>query len=435
MTSISIFLTPLTPENLNVCARSLPANCPLVFLNACETGRVGQSLSELGGWPKQFLGAGASAFLGTLWKVSDRQAREFAKIFYTEFLAGTPIGEAVRVSRREIHQRYPGDPSWLAYTVYAHPLAICSATAMWAEVQKTILHSLAPVLTEPASQSPRSGIIHRTERQGKKRATSALRAGLIPSRQVVEPRILEPELRGPTAGEERANQLDGMLLVFVPGGEVRIGAEGTNQPWSRPIHYIRLSPFWIGKFLVTNEQYLLFLNSNPGYGQPAYWNDPQFNQSQHPVVGVSWSDAHAYCRWAGLELPSEAQWEAAARGRDQRSYPWGSEAPTLQHANFSGKDSGTSPVAAHPAGIGPYGTFDQAGNVWEWCADPWSSTAYQNREEGQLDPVARGDIAVRALRGGSWMNPAQDLLSACRERATAKSRLNSQGFRCVWRPT
>jgi len=255
-----------------------------------------------------------------------------------------------------------------------------------------------------------------------------------PPPKPVEPPAREPLAPpGPPPGAERINEKDGTVLLYVPEGEYVLGAKDVHL-WSKPVHRVRLSPLWIGKFLVTNEQYSRFLQENASYSKPAFWDDRRFNGPQHPVVGVSWDEAQAYCRWAGLELPSEAQWEAAARGMDERPYPWGKEPPTPRHANFGGACGGTTPVGAYPAGQGPFGTLDQSGNVWEWCADPWSATAYQMIEDGELDPVARGDKAVRSLRGGSWNNPAQDLRAGYRDRGTAKLRLNSQGFRCVWRP-
>jgi hypothetical protein len=116
---------PLRPEDVHAHGESLGRRHPLVFLNGCETGRGGFSLLGLGGWAQALLEAGAGAFLGTLWPVKDQKARAFAHAFYAHFLGGEPIGEAVRQARREVKERFPGDPSWLAYTVFAHPLAAC----------------------------------------------------------------------------------------------------------------------------------------------------------------------------------------------------------------------------------------------------------------------------------------------------------------------
>jgi formylglycine-generating enzyme required for sulfatase activity len=194
----------------------------------------------------------------------------------------------------------------------------------------------------------------------------------------------------PAPGEERLHALDGTVLLYVPGGEYTLGAADLTDE-ERPIHRIVLRPFWIAKYPVTNEQYGRFLVANPRHAKPAYWADKWFNQPHQPVVGVSWEEAQAYCRWSRLRLPSEAQWEAAARGTDGRRYPWGNAAPTLEHANFGGREGGTTGVGSYPQGAGAFGALDQAGNVWEWCEDVWDAAAYRRRD-GQRDPVsATGD--------------------------------------------
>jgi len=237
-------------------------------------------------------------------------------------------------------------------------------------------------------------------------------------------------LGGEPVPGQRIQEKDGTVLVYVPGGEFTLGADDITDE-EKPIHRVRLTPFWISKYPVTNDQYRRYLDENPNQQEPEYWNHRQFNQPQQPVVGVSWEEAVAYCRWAGLELPSEAQWEAAARGQDQRRYPWGNEEPNASLANFGGTEAKTTPVGSYPGGAGPYGTLDQAGNVWEWCADVWDRRAYEGRE-GQLDPVATtGEAAVRVLRGGSWAVVARSLAAAYRFRDLAGNRYRFIGFRCV----
>jgi formylglycine-generating enzyme required for sulfatase activity len=241
----------------------------------------------------------------------------------------------------------------------------------------------------------------------------------------------------PAPGEERLHK-DGTVLLYVPGGEYTLGADDIGDD-ERPVHLVELSPFWIAKYPVTNEQYARFLAANPGSELPELWADKGFNQPQQPVVGVSRKEAQAYCRWAGLRLPSEAQWEAAARGRDRRRYPWGNDKPTPKHANFANRENGTTPVGAYPKGAGPFGALDQAGNVWEWCEDVWNPEAYRDRN-GQRDPVSTslstglsttGDSAVRCLRGGSWSDDAGYLAAAYRFRSWASNRFRYFGFRCL----
>ena len=194
---------------------------------------------------------------------------------------------------------------------------------------------------------------------------------------------------------------------------------------------MELSPFWIGKYPVTNEQYDRYLAANPGARQPEFWQDKRFNAPQQPVVGVSWEEAKAFCGWAGLGLPSEAQWEAAARGTDGRRYPWGDEEPAPERANYDRREGRTTPVGAYPLGAGPFGTLDQAGNVWEWCEDIWDTAAYRGRD-GSVDPVStKGDAAVRSLRGGAWILGARILAAPWRDGNRAVNRNRNIGFRCV----
>jgi formylglycine-generating enzyme required for sulfatase activity len=275
-------------------------------------------------------------------------------------------------------------------------------------------------------------------KKGEREQVRGMASELLGGRVAVAPEVRVEE---PRPGEERLHPVDGSVLVYVPGGEYVLGAEDLEglglkaewAEWSKPVHRVRLSPFWIGKYPVTHEQYARFLEASPGTREPEYWEDKQFNQPRQPVVGMSLEEAWAYCRWAGLALPSEAQWEAAARGTDQRRYPWGNQEPSPERANFGGREGRTTPVGAYPAGAGPFGTLDQAGNVWEWCADGWDEKAYRGRD-GKLDPVARppeGEAAFAALRGGSWAHPARSLAAAIRFRDWLGYRDQGFGFRCV----
>jgi formylglycine-generating enzyme required for sulfatase activity len=235
--------------------------------------------------------------------------------------------------------------------------------------------------------------------------------------------------REPMSGEERV-RVDGTVLLYVPGGEYVLGAEDVNEA-ARPVHRVVLSPFWIAKYPVTNEQYYRFLGAHPNARKPEYWNDKCFNQPKQPVVGVSWEEARAYCWWAGLRLPSEAQWEVAARGTDGRRYPWGDTKPTSEHANFGLHKACTTPVGSYPNGVGPFGTLDQAGNIWEWCEDVWNAAAYRTRDRQRNPLCSTGDPAVRCLRGGSWNYDANVLAVAHRNGSQASNRVRSFGFRCL----
>ena len=185
---------------------------------------------------------------------------------------------------------------------------------------------------------------------------------------------------GSTASGEPVWKQIGIDMVHIPAGEFLYG--DYRQPGY-------LDEFWIARTPVTNRQYEAFVNAT-GYERPEHWEGRRVhaNLMNHPVVYVSWDDAQAFCEWAGVFLPTEHQWEKAARGTDGRTYPWGDEEPTDKLCNFNDNVGTTTSVGRYsPQGDSPYGLADAAGNVWEWCED-W----YDERRE------------ARALRGGSWRN-------------------------------
>ncbi|CAM2065704.1 SUMF1/EgtB/PvdO family nonheme iron enzyme [Sulfidibacter corallicola] len=188
---------------------------------------------------------------------------------------------------------------------------------------------------------------------------------------------------------------------------------------------------------------------------PRFWgagNRPEKKDHNLPVVGVNWYEACAYCRWLeahfknnrplwwpssmAVGLPSEAQWEYAAKGKEGRPYPWGDDPPTEEMANFDGSQSGPTPVGIYPRGATPTKLFDMAGNVWEWCVDNFVSDIYNKRNVSKAEtPVIIEDSTVRVLRGGAWRGGATRLRSSYRFRNRAARRGNVIGFRCVlWLP-
>ena len=181
---------------------------------------------------------------------------------------------------------------------------------------------------------------------------------------------------------------------------------------------LELPVFWIGRYPVTNAQYKRFVDANPKYLVPAGWygKEPPMGKLNHPVVGVGWHDSKAFCDWAGLVLPSEEQWEKAARGSEGFDYPWGNEEPTAGHCNFNKNVGDTTPVGRYsPRGDSPYGCVDMAGNVWEWTA-----TRYL---EDRSRPV---------VKGGSWYEVAEECRCARRYRGyLGYGVVSTIGFRVV----
>jgi formylglycine-generating enzyme required for sulfatase activity len=208
-----------------------------------------------------------------------------------------------------------------------------------------------------------------------------------------------------------------------------------------PAHRVELTGFWMGMYPVTNEQYARFV-AETVRAFPESFTDRRFNDPAQPVVTVSWGDAQAFTVWltarlAGImaRLPTEAEWEYAARGTDGRRYPWGSEAPDASRATF-GQDYGTgrpSVVGHTPGGKSPFGVHDLAGNVWEWCLDAGSDSYAEIVKIDPVDPCYHGDTrgGARAVRGGSWSFVSRILRSAYRSRIVPQVREQFLGFRVV----
>jgi formylglycine-generating enzyme required for sulfatase activity len=218
-------------------------------------------------------------------------------------------------------------------------------------------------------------------------------------------------------------------MVMVPPGEFVMGSpEGEGRDDEHPQHAVYLSEFWIDKTEVRNEQYGQCVAA--GACQPSeYANDDRYGPSQ-AAVGVSWHDAHAYCEWAGKRLPTEAQWEKAARGTDQRIYPWRNEydSTKLNFCPGAGCVFYTAPVGSYPDGASPYGAVDMAGNAKEWCQDWYSGEYYAVWPP--TDPPGPDWGFSRIIRGGAWC-PGSDVRTGNREALGPDARGNCIGFRCA----
>jgi formylglycine-generating enzyme required for sulfatase activity len=216
-------------------------------------------------------------------------------------------------------------------------------------------------------------------------------------------------------------------MVYVTAGEFIMGSDegGSNE---QPVHAVYLDAFYIDKTEVTNVQYRACVEAGAcdPPGKTTYYDNAEY--AQHPVVFVSWNDADAYCRWAGKRLPTEAEWEKAARGTDGRTYPWG-EGIDCDHAQYSGCGGGTVPVGSKPKGVSPYGALDMAGNVWEWVVD-WYDSGYYSRSPGR-NPPGPDSGWYRVLRGGSWYDVQGDARCAVRFLYNPWIRFNDVGFRCA----
>jgi formylglycine-generating enzyme required for sulfatase activity len=278
---------------------------------------------------------------------------------------------------------------------------------------------------------------------------------------------------------EKKSEIDGMIMVNIPAGEFAMGYKNPESAkyvanMQQPEHVVDLDDFWMDKTEVTNAMFALFVGDTHyitevetignGYvatnpetywvkTDGASWKTPRGPGSSiigfddHPVVQVTWGDANAYCAWAGRRLPTEAEWEKAARGTDMRMYPWGNDEPTGELANLpdinlynfikldvlnNGIDDGyafTAPVGSYPKGASPYGIVDMAGNVWEWIYDWFGEDYYKIAP--LKNPAGPSTGEVHIIRGGSWDASYGDL-SVNRAIDWPDGRSASLGFRCAF---
>jgi formylglycine-generating enzyme required for sulfatase activity len=225
-----------------------------------------------------------------------------------------------------------------------------------------------------------------------------------------------------TKHSDRATPAD---MVKVPKGPFLYGDDKTRETID--------NDYWVDKYPVTNEKYCAFVEAG-GYArqeywspegwqwkmkenitEPAYWNDEKWNQPDYPVFGVSYYEAEAYAKWVGKRLPTEQEWEKSARGEDGRQYPWGEEFDKSRCNSSEHGIGHTTPVIQYPKGISPYGCYDMAGNVWEWCAS-W----YDKQQKD-----------ARVVRGGSWYGLPKFLRASFRFGHVAGYRFDNVCFRLV----
>ncbi len=228
---------------------------------------------------------------------------------------------------------------------------------------------------------------------------------------------------------------DSSYVVYVPGGEFLMGKNELAASDHSPAHTVTLGGYWIHQTEVTNSMYALCVNlgicSAPTHESsvPNWYTDPKYANA--PVVGVNWNQAETYCEWIDARLPTEAEWEKAARGTDGASYPWGEDQPTCSLLNFKGCLLKPAPeiIRTYPQGASPYALADMAGNVYEWVFDRYAADYYASSPTSNPTGPVAGEM--RVVRGSSYLTPAEDLNISLRNSLKPESERADLGFRCV----
>jgi len=227
---------------------------------------------------------------------------------------------------------------------------------------------------------------------------------------------------------------DGMTMAFVEEGAFIMGSND-GEPNERPIHTVYLDSYWIDQTEVTNKMYRLCMTVGrcdpplaDGFIAPSdHYTDP--TRVSFPITYVSWENAKVYCEWAGRRLPTEAEWEKAARGFDGRMYPWGNQEPNAELLNYNNNNGGLTKVGKFPLGASPYGVLDMAGNAWEWVYD-WYSENYFNSPANNPTGPTNGEW--RIARGGAFFQGASEVRPMFRNFVSPSYRQSGDfGFRCA----
>jgi len=378
------------------------ASLRMVYLNACD-GAASSQQDLFSGTAATLMRRGIPAVLAMQYAITDRAAIEFTATLYESLADGFPMDAAVTEARKAISLAVNHSVEW----------------------GTPVLHMRAP-----------DGQVFDLQGEGQgKRQSSESKSG-----DVVRPPVVEviapvatrqsPVPQSPVAVPQSPISFD---WVTIPAGEFTMGSDKAKDSMAyddeMPQHTVYLPEYQIARVPVTNAQYALFVKATK-YQIPQHWTNGKIpdGKAEHSVVYVSWKDTIAFCEWAGVQLPSEAEWEKAARGTDGRIWPWGNQPPDKTRCNFNRNVGDTTPVGAYPLGASPYGVLDMAGNVWEWCRTKWRGN-YEEYAKSVSDDITGEE--QRCVRGGSWNSNDGSVRCACRYWNIPDDRAYNLGFRVV----
>ena len=267
---------------------------------------------------------------------------------------------------------------------------------------------------------------------------SSLLAGFVessPTQTKIATATLDAGDTSLAIGDSRTSETDGMVMMYVPAGDFTMGFDRAAKKDMAPGHTVTLDAFWIDKTEVTNAQYAMCVSAEEcdepedrtSHNRVKYYNGEKY--ASFPVINISWNDAADYCKWAGRVLPTEAQWEKAARGTDARIYPWGNAVPSPLLTNYNNPFGDTVQAGSYPDGASLYGALDMAGNVREWTADWYDETYYKTSPKE--NPQGPDFGYKRTIRGGSWGDDMSNIRVFIRWGLIPVNRSNNIGFRCA----
>jgi formylglycine-generating enzyme required for sulfatase activity len=459
----------------------------LAVLNACEGARGGRR-DIFSSTASILVQRGIPAVVAMQYEITDRAAIELGHAFYEALAEGMPVDAALAEARKAVSLAVTNSVEWGTPVLYMRsPDGMLFTPQMERKAREQAAKEEAGREVEqlPAKKAERIAAdkpeVERVEPEllepiGRKKTAwrqrylpylivVGLLAVILVVGRVVVIRLVGGADRSTSKPQPPPNAslhntwtrtTDGMAMVYVPGGTFEMGStqaeldaavdqcesdRGSDQceherlDDETPLHSVTLDGFWIDQTEVTNAQYARCVaagacrppSESSSYLRTRYYGASQYDN--HPVIWVTWNDTRTYCGWAGGRLPTEAEWEYAARGPDGRVYPWGNDSPNVTLLNYNWNVGDTTEVGSYPEGKSWVGALDMAGNAWEWVND-WYADDYYAKASAE-NPTGPDVGNRKVLRGGAWSRDPVNLRSAYRDKNFPDFSYYNVGFRCV----